>query len=116
MESNSYAKCYNCIDGKVNICGEGTFCCILCKKYGDGKGNLLKEYSKKAVEIKYEDYNGNITKRKFKPPKYYCMWCKDKGYTVSHDNTLINFYNMPCSFCKHEEYLAELRNRPDHCH
>ena len=109
----NYVKCYNCYGhGFTRTCGNpNNLDCLLCKTHGDGKGGLLEEYSNKLIIIGEE---------KFKPPKFYCTYCKD---TLSHGYGIYRqlpngnmleyeeYFNMPCHFCKPDEHKIEMAQR-----
>jgi len=118
--SCEYVNCYNCtcINIKFN-CGTPLFGCVLCKKYGNMEGLLLKSFSEQI--IKFED---NGISYIFEPPKYSCMHCKDTKIieTAYSDgdimqsslcnlftdiNNPFNFLQcseLPCHKCLPEEY------------
>lgn len=73
-----YTKCYNCTGANMHMmCGFPQAGCILCQTYGDGAGNLLKEYRYRTVTITADDYKGDPKTHTFVPPTYSCLTCKD---------------------------------------
>ena len=92
-----YKKCYNCTGTHMNYtCGFPTMGCPLCKKYGDGEGNLLEEYYNKEVKIMVGD-----TERIFTPPSYKCIYCKDSFVTniqIYDEDCVDNICTNPLAF------------------
>ena len=60
VNNKEYVECYGCHG--INLClkvGVPWYGCLLCERFGDGKGNLLKEYSDIHLTILYKDFCGN---------------------------------------------------------
>lgn len=65
---NKYVECYGCHG--VNLClkiGVPWYGCLLCQRFGDGKGNLLKEYENIPITILYEGAFGNLSSVTYDP-------------------------------------------------
>ena len=118
MQNELYVECYNCdAEGETYHCGNASYPCPLCGMYGDGKGNLLKNYSKKPVEIEYKNHKGKFVKTKFEPPKYKCYVCEDTHKVLrcisSEELGFTNCrlggseFEVPCNKCKPEKYQKE---------
>lgn len=102
--------CYNCIEHPRILCGMYQLGCILCRKYGDGRGKLYGCYNPKTEQLIVSKDDG--TEFVFKHPGYDCIYCKDtrKTETKLHiseflDETYSNpFHDMPiillpCTCC-----------------
>lgn len=71
---DNYVDCYNCTGANTHIeCGFPSYGCELCRKHGNSRGLLLREFATSPVTISFPD--GTLT---FEPPPYSCMVCKDK--------------------------------------
>ena len=114
-EQPEFVECYMCNDGQNYVCGYGKIDCQLCKKYGDGKGNLLKEYRHQNVTIEYIDHKGKLVNKTYKAPKYDCLMCKDKKKTCYIISESLFFENcaysgetiLPCHKCRNLKHHEE---------
>jgi hypothetical protein len=94
---NKYKRCYNCTGANMrSTCGFPMFGCVLCKTYGDGKGNLLEEYYNEEVKITV-----GKTEQVFTPPNYKCLECKDSFvvmYEIYDEDCVDDGCSDPCAF------------------
>lgn len=102
------------------LCGFPQPGCDLCKKYGRGWGDLLKEYASKPVTITTE-IDGKTKTVTYTPPKYKCTTCEDKkvAFTTLWIPELVDEgcsdngeHNMPkvkvaCHSCCREQFEKE---------
>ena len=100
--SKQYVECYNCaIPYPIH---DSHFGCILCRRYGDGKGRIEKRYMNKCIF-----FTENNIRYCFYPFPFLCLWCKDTlktTYPIWHDEDL-KYVEVTCHKCDEDTHLKE---------
>lgn len=102
-------RCYNCTVSPMSMCGFPLFGCDLCKKFGDGNGNLYSIHNPKTSKLVV---NVNGVDKVFQHPPYDCLRCKDTKYAerdlffeelvdrgYSDSCHLMPTVHIPCHLC-----------------
>ncbi|AYV83833.1 MAG: hypothetical protein Hyperionvirus12_30 [Hyperionvirus sp.] len=99
--THEYVHCYNCVS-------EESKGCLLCRKYGDSKGQLLKKYRFKKIQFFGKDGIAYT----FIPPAYVCLQCKDTRKSIYHLWDIVGTDEipsviLPCHQCCEETHKVE---------
>lgn len=112
-KGSEFVPCYHCVGPRKGDreCGFVTWGCDLCRTYGNGNGDLKREYRYQQVEVTIDKLTTH-----FEPPPYECVWCQDQG--TSWYPTWSSDFDTPktlmrCHMCHSEEHNLDVRSASD---